>query len=94
MAYSKLDDHLEVVVKLVVLGQSSVGQRRSHFITVCLFLLPAYKQSLEERQQTLDHNSTDLIACKRVKHIICRWQLVLPGQTIALLHNISGSEFK
>ena len=46
MAYPKLDDHLKIVIKLVILCQSSVGQCLRHFVTVCLFLLPTDKQSL------------------------------------------------
>ena len=67
MTYPKLDDHLKVVIKLVILCQSSVRQCLCHFVTVYLLLLPANKQSLEERQQTLNHYSTNLITCNSHK---------------------------
>lgn len=64
-AYPKLDDHFQIVIKLVILSQCHVGQL-SQFISICLFLLPANKQPLEEWQQALHNNSTYLVTCTLV----------------------------
>ena len=61
-AYPKLNDHLQVVIKLVILCECSVREIL-HFVSVSLhlLLLSSDYQSFEERQQTLNNNTTYLI---------------------------------
>lgn len=58
--YTKLDDHFQVVVKLVVLGEEEVSVITLS-ATACYFLLA---EAAQRGKNTLHYHPTDLITCK------------------------------